>query len=138
MTSKAKMSLVVIAAVAMAMSSGCGKMAEHQAKQWVAGMMKDPDSAQFDAVKTIGEGRDMLACGKVNAKNSYGGYSGFKSFMLYERNVYVANDEMQDLSIRMCCNWLYDAGKAGAKAVSVEEHKKMCGDIGYGNFLPID
>lgn len=133
-----KLIMMTTAATALALVAGCGKVAEHQAKKWVAGMMKDPASAQFDAVKTLGEGRDMLACGKVNAKNSYGGYGGFKSFMVYDHQVYVAEDEMQDISIRMCCNWLYDAGKAGAKAVGVEEHKKMCGNIGFGNFLPIE
>ena len=41
--------------------------------------LKDPDSAKFrwPAVQEWG-----LYCGWVNAKNSYGGYTGFKPFMI--------------------------------------------------------
>lgn len=39
--------------------------------------LKDPDSAKFRDLKTS---RDAFLCGEVNAKNSMGGYVGFKRF----------------------------------------------------------
>lgn len=38
--------------------------------------MKDPESARFRNMKVY----DITVCGEVNAKNSYGGYNGFKRF----------------------------------------------------------
>ena len=43
----------------------------------VKNTLKDPDSAQFQNIEGY--------CGEVNAKNSYGGYIGFKKF-------YISND----------------------------------------------
>lgn len=51
------------------------------AQDSVRGILKDPGSAQFQkmVVRKIDEGR--VVCGEVNAKNSYGGYVGFKHFV---------------------------------------------------------
>jgi hypothetical protein len=45
----------------------------------IRNLLKDPDSARFrwPAVREWG-----LYCGWVNAKNSYGGYTGFQPFMI--------------------------------------------------------
>lgn len=40
--------------------------------------LKDPDSAKVSGVKVSADGK--TACGFVNAKNSYGGYSGNSAF----------------------------------------------------------
>lgn len=52
-----------------------------EAKTHIKDQMKDPDSTQFRNMRiisnTIGE---KAVCGEVNAKNSYGGYTGFKAF----------------------------------------------------------
>lgn len=40
--------------------------------------MKDPESARFRNMKVY----DITVCGEVNAKNSYGGYNGFKRFFV--------------------------------------------------------
>lgn len=55
------------------------------AKSAVAAKLKDPESARFTETvrKTTpnlrGEPTDVV-CGKINAKNSYGGYTGAKPF----------------------------------------------------------
>lgn len=67
----------------------------NQTKQNVKDMLKDPESAQFRnvkiAVNTVGE---KSVCGQVNAKNSYGGYTGFKSFYakINDKIVYLEDD----------------------------------------------
>lgn len=46
------------------------------AKVFVANGLKDPDSAKFRNVKV----KWGNVCGEVNAKNSYGGYVGYRRF----------------------------------------------------------
>ena len=51
------------------------------AKQAVTAALKDPDSAQFGEVVAVSADGEAVACGSVNAKNSFGGYTGQKSFV---------------------------------------------------------
>lgn len=55
----------------------CAQEAEFKAQ--VVNQLKDPDSAQFRNLRVVSGGAAL--CGEVNAKNSYGGYTGFKSFV---------------------------------------------------------
>lgn len=85
--------------------SGCGPSKEELAKQEeaaliakyqtkVANSLKDPNSAQFRDVKLIAGGKGI--CGEINAKNSYGGYDGFKVFMLGPDGVpYILHQGLQ-------------------------------------------
>lgn len=51
-------------------------------KRAVAAQMKDPESVQFkDVYANYTEEYDIVACGRVNAKNGFGGYTGFKRFV---------------------------------------------------------
>lgn len=45
-------------------------------KMFVANGLKDPDSAKFRGVKV----KWGTVCGEVNAKNSFGGYVGYRRF----------------------------------------------------------
>ena len=45
-------------------------------KMFVTHGLKDPDSAKFRSVKVKWD----TVCGEVNAKNSYGGYAGYRRF----------------------------------------------------------
>lgn len=65
-------------------------MTEAALRQAVLAALKDPNSADFKDVRHVGEGRAL--CGQVNAKNSYGGYSGFKAFVADAEGVYWAGD----------------------------------------------
>lgn len=58
--------------------------AKQVVKAWVLQNLKDPDSAKFD---WRGEGwnktkKGWVICGRVNAKNSYGGYTGYQQFRM--------------------------------------------------------
>lgn len=49
--------------------------------------LKDPSSAQFKNLRLVtGEGGEAL-CGEVNAKNAFGGYTGFKPFVVTEERL---------------------------------------------------
>ncbi|KTE19780.1 hypothetical protein ATE67_14210 [Sphingopyxis sp. H050] len=47
----------------------------------IKGRLKDPDSAEFRNVHFYSGGKTAVACGEVNAKNSFGGYSGYERFV---------------------------------------------------------
>jgi hypothetical protein len=55
---------------------------KRQIEQGVRDVLKDPASAQFGAMAASRNEEDVItACGYVNARNSFGGYSGMKPFM---------------------------------------------------------
>jgi len=62
------------------------KQAFAMARQAVLATLKDPDSAKFPGIMTRRSGMDSfgtpedIVCGTVNAKNSFGGYTGPRIF----------------------------------------------------------
>lgn len=54
-----------------------------EAKTAVLATLKDPDSAKFGQWTVV---NDELACLDVNAKNSYGGYTGMQSASMIKEN----------------------------------------------------
>lgn len=62
------------------------------AKKAIAEQLKDPDSAQFKNLRVVQFASGALVCGEVNAKNSFGGYSGFQRF--------IANASRGDIDTR--------------------------------------
>ncbi|TPN04500.1 hypothetical protein [Mesorhizobium sp. B2-1-2] len=46
----------------------------------VKAMLKDPGSANFEFVLSVQKGAGEFVCGKVNARNGFGGYAGFAPF----------------------------------------------------------
>jgi hypothetical protein len=43
--------------------------------------LKDPESAKFRNLRFVKYNGRTLVCGELNAKNSFGGYVGFESFI---------------------------------------------------------
>lgn len=81
-----KQMLAVMAGIGLAFAAGWYMLWEvpaGSAKDKVRAQLKDPASAIFERVTHF---RDTGAtCGAVNAKNSFGGYVGFRPFVL-DRN----------------------------------------------------
>ena len=81
-------------------------------KEDVSKDFKDPSSAVLRNVvlKTHAEG-DKIICGAVNAKNSYGAYSGFTTFMSlgiwdkenYSSTLFTMDDNNTDTVIYWMC-----------------------------------
>jgi hypothetical protein len=55
----------------------------------VKATLRDPGSAQFLDLTSFGIASNRAVCGKVNAKNGFGGYSGFVPFVYYEQTKIV-------------------------------------------------
>ena len=72
--------------------AGCSNS---KTEKLVKEQLRDPESAQFQNVKN--------GCGEVNAKNSYGGYTGFKKF--YTKGNQVVIDSNDDDVLPFYLNW---------------------------------
>lgn len=59
---------------------GCSE--EREVRNAVSEQLKDPQSARFQNEREVRKG---LYCGEVNAKNSFGGYTGFQPFIVVDR-----------------------------------------------------
>lgn len=84
-----------------------------QVEQGVRDALKDPDSAKFSSLTgSVSETGTVAACGLVNAKNSFGGYTGKAPFMglimvgTYETKFVVvsmgSDDDEQQVTRMMC------------------------------------
>jgi hypothetical protein len=67
--------------------AGCSPNADHdaiaKAEASVRTQLKDPYSAVFSDEKATGTGSVKLICGRVNAKNGFGGYVGNRRFLFF-------------------------------------------------------
>ena len=70
-------------------ASTASKAEIEKAKQGVRAQMKDPASVQFRNVRGYNKGGMALLCGEVNAKNSFGGYTGFDHFTYLAGHMFV-------------------------------------------------
>ena len=75
--------------------------------------MKDPGSVQFRNVRLVSHPNGKLICGEINAKNTYGGYVGFRLFAasplgattLVTGGRYVEVDELANVGLRAACGY---------------------------------
>lgn len=104
LTKTAALATLLIAATSTAASSagilisdpGNRAKAEKAAADYIAGILKDPESArfrfQFPPIAGSISGMSLhrsgyFLCGEVNARNSYGGYGGFKPFLVIFQDI---------------------------------------------------
>lgn len=93
--------LAFLAASATTLAATDDSQLIRKAKQNVTSEFKDPDSAKFRNIRVI---RGSV-CGEVNAKNSYGGYVGYRRFVSVGGIVAWLEGETTDFSEhhdRMC------------------------------------
>lgn len=66
--------------------------------------LKDPGAAQFKDVRAnYTEEFDVVACGQVNAKNEFGGYTGFRRFVSGGQSVILeGRDNIADAWMGAC------------------------------------
>ncbi|KKN97492.1 hypothetical protein LCGC14_0156110 [marine sediment metagenome] len=74
------------------------------AQKAVRAEVKDPDSVQFkDVFSNYTEAYDVVACGYVNAKNSFGAYTGYKAFVSSGKSVILeGRDEIKTAWASAC------------------------------------
>lgn len=89
-------SIWMLLSVALGLA-GCGYSSEENtAIERVKSQLSDPESAQFRNVHEGVERKNgWIVCGEVNAKNKFGGYTGFKKFSATEKegDVLIADSD---------------------------------------------
>lgn len=83
-----------------------------RAKETLAKELKDPGSVQyrglFIASRDTPKGAELSLCGEMNAKNSYGGYGGFRPFIATEAGWAYFGDQIDALQAEYCGRKLRD------------------------------
>ena len=70
-------------------------------KAFIVSTLKDPESARFRNVQVKWE----AVCGEVNAKNSYGGYVGFRRFYAIDgTDLHMENDRFDEAQWTRFCS----------------------------------
>jgi hypothetical protein len=71
----------------------------------VQARLRNPGSAQFQHGFIIGTGNNRTVCGIVNAKNDFGGYSGYAPFVYHEpsKSVVLARDNDGAFKVNQSC-----------------------------------
>lgn len=84
--------------VAPAPSEGWKEVAIYAAfaRKMLAQRLRDPDSMQISDLVVFRTGKKLTLCGMVNAKNGFGGYSGFEPFVISDSGVFVGASEATD------------------------------------------
>jgi len=69
---------------------GCSQDKAH-IHESIAQHMRDPSSLQFKEERLYSRLGETLICGKLNAKNGFGGYDGFRQFVATTKLFAVAD-----------------------------------------------
>jgi hypothetical protein len=81
----------------------------------VRAALKDPDSAQFQNIGVVPLPSGAVICGDLNARNGYGGYTGFSPFVASPSRAILRRDSA-DAAVRGM-NWaIFDACELGTSA----------------------
>lgn len=75
-----------------------------EAKQALEAALRDSGSAKYGEVAAFQHGESYIFCGRVNAKNAFGGYTGFQRFiaMTAAATVDDGGSEFQTAWSEMC------------------------------------
>jgi len=79
-------------------------------KSSVRAVLKDPDSARFGTIMGAKEPNDQIfACGYINAKNSFGGFTGERLFISASTSdgfltFKIANDKNSTWAVQKTCH----------------------------------
>ncbi len=125
------------------MLSACGSSEKNEAVEAIKFRLKDPDSATFDKVKVVtSEDGKKHVCGRYNAKNSMGGYSGYSRFIydvaeksIIEIPLSPASSMNATDSMTVSLNWLYSCEEMSEKQMQeiFADTKKYSKELDYLN-----
>lgn len=86
---------------ALILLSGCSPRFE--GKEDLLESLNDSSGVEFrDIRQSTFDGRPLV-CGEINWKTPYGGYGGFRNFMIKSGIVYVGDDGLSSSKLGLCC-----------------------------------
>ena len=95
-----QLSLFLIGILALC---GCDSAATRDAKEAVKTSLRDPYSAQFSNVEEIK--KTGVVCGEVNSKNSFGAFTGAKTFVYDQGRLIIEDDALGFSTILEKCGF---------------------------------
>ncbi len=98
--------VLALAALLPAQAQQPAKAIAAKARNAVLAALKDPDSAVFEGLYMGNSPAKNVVCGFVNAKNSFGGYTGKKRFYYFESAapmVVIEGDSSMEHTIPALC-----------------------------------
>lgn len=121
----------LILALAIAALPACGARDADEVRNIVRQSLKDPDSAKFsESIATSRKGNNLVGCGSVNSKNSFGGYVGDTRFMVWQ-GVAAFADEEHATQLHECCLAIAGAIEAGTSTSRADHKQCMYLDVPY-------
>lgn len=101
-----------------------------KARSQVVGVLKDPGSAQFRGEQWYPESRTL--CGELNAKNSMGGYVGYKKFVVTPQGYLLEGASLTTLDISR-----YEMPSYIPDGIALVEGRNDRTDLALGIFVEI-
>lgn len=119
----------------IALLAGCSSPA-NQIESFVGQRLKDSDSAKFSNIRWHHDPTFAMACGTVNAKNSYGAYEGPQDFIKYSGWGVRFEQPNDPIPLSDCCDVLlaFDTEKGG-KVSDTPEFARTCEKLNLLNTL---
>lgn len=94
------LALTALSRYSHAQQEDVNQVAIETAQAFFKKTLKDPDSAQFRniVVRKSSDGKGIFGvCGEINAKNSYGGYVGFRPFYFSGNYGEILSEDNKDV-----------------------------------------
>lgn len=117
----------------LALLAGCSDARLDQ----VRAQFKDPGSVQFKDVQTFSwsdtASEGTAICGQLNAKNSYGAFTGFAAFIAsgHDLRVTLAKDAAEAAKVRRCCAEIERASQRGVSPAFVTAATQACASLAH-------
>lgn len=115
---------------ALPLLASCTDSGAEQVKRIVGQRLKDPESAIFSGIRLHPNPSYTVACGTVNAKNSFGAYEGETSFIKYT-GIGVRFEQPDDKApLSSCCDVLMTYTPApGSDVEDAPGYAETCGRL---------
>lgn len=121
--------------LAVVLVAGCaqGIEVDSKAKELVGQNLKDPGSAKWGEIRSARFHEGYVACGTVNSKNSFGGYTGDSPFVAMftpdgNGSADVAEDANLGILMIARCEIMFDIAKRRSDASKWPQEKKELTD----------
>jgi hypothetical protein len=101
-----------------------------KARSLVIGVLKDPGSVQFRGQQWHPESKTL--CGELNAKNSMGGYVGYKKFVATQQGYLLEGASLRTLDISQ-----YQMPNYIAEGIALVDGRDDRTDLALGIFVEI-
>jgi hypothetical protein len=126
---------VLLGVAVTALIASCGESSTEATKRLVGRRLKDPGSAIYADIRWNHQQTNPIACGTVNAKNSFGAYEGATEFIEYHGLVRFAKED-DPVTLNACCDVLMSFDPDTVKNIDdTPGYRRTCARLDLMNTL---